>query len=215
MDTEEGLFVPVLRNVGERDASDLRRGLEAMKTDVVNRSVPLEELRGQTITLSNFGMFGGRHAALVVLPPQVAILGAGRIQDRVMAIDGEPLVRPVLPLSLTFDHRAVMGGEATPAQGREVRGGGVQSSESAFVGNPGIREASKAPKRAAKIREELGAKELQSRRRAFLLEQNLDHRHGLAVQFLGLCVLTEASGAKAHRVDHCCVTFLSLEVESA
>lgn len=113
MDTEEGLFVPVLRNVGERDASDLRRGLEAMKTDVVNRSVPLEELRGQTITLSNFGMFGGRHAALVVLPPQVAILGAGRIQDRVMAIDGEPLVRPVLPLSLTFDHRAVMGGEAT------------------------------------------------------------------------------------------------------
>ena len=113
MDTEEGLFVPVLRNVGERDASDLRRGLQAMKRDVLNRSVPLEELRGQTITLSNFGMFGGRHAALVVLPPQVAIVGAGRIQDRVMAVDGEPLVRPVLPLSLTFDHRAVMGGEAT------------------------------------------------------------------------------------------------------
>ena len=113
MDTPDGLFVPVLRNVGERDAADLRRGLEAMKKDVERRSVPLEELRGQTITLSNFGMHGGRHAALVVLPPQVAILGAGRRQDRVVARDGEPAVRPVLPLSLTFDHRAVTGGEAS------------------------------------------------------------------------------------------------------
>jgi pyruvate dehydrogenase E2 component (dihydrolipoamide acetyltransferase) len=113
MDTEDGLFVPVLRNVGARDPADLRRGLEAMKADVRHRRVPLEELRGQTITLSNFGMFGGRHAALVVLPPQVAILGAGRIQDRVVAVEGEPTIRPVLPLSLTFDHRAVMGGEAS------------------------------------------------------------------------------------------------------
>jgi pyruvate dehydrogenase E2 component (dihydrolipoamide acetyltransferase) len=113
MDTEDGLFVPVLRNVGARDPADLRRGLEAMKADVRNRSVPLEELRGQTITLSNFGMFGGRHAALVVLPPQVAILGAGRIEDRVVAVAGKPAIRPVLPLSLTFDHRAVMGGEAS------------------------------------------------------------------------------------------------------
>ena len=113
MDTEDGLFVPVLHNVGERDPADLRRGLEAMKADIRNRRVPLEELRGQTITLSNFGMFGGRHAALVVLPPQVAILGAGRVQDRVVALDGAPAVRPVLPLSLTFDHRAVMGGEAS------------------------------------------------------------------------------------------------------
>jgi len=112
MDTPDGLFVPVLRNVGERNPADLRRGLEEMKRDVRNRSVPLEELRGQTITLSNFGMFGGRHAALVLLPPQVAILGAGQIRDQVVAAVGQPVVRPLLPLSLTFDHRAVMGGEA-------------------------------------------------------------------------------------------------------
>jgi pyruvate dehydrogenase E2 component (dihydrolipoamide acetyltransferase) len=113
MDTPDGLFVPVLRDVGGREPADLRQGLDAMKADVRDRRVPLEELRGQTITLSNFGMFGGRHAALVVLPPQVAILGAGRIQDRVVALEGAPAVRPVLPLSLTFDHRAVMGGEAS------------------------------------------------------------------------------------------------------
>lgn len=112
MDTADGLFVPVLRNIAERSAADLRQGLEAMKRDVAARSVPLEELRGQTITLSNYGMFGGRYAALVVLPPQVAILGAGRIFDAVVPVGGEPAVHRLLPLSLTFDHRAVMGGEA-------------------------------------------------------------------------------------------------------
>ena len=113
MDTTDGLFVPVLRDVASRAIDDLRRGLEAMKADVTARSVPLEELRGATITLSNFGMFGGLHAALVVLPPQCAILGAGRRHQRVMPHDGKPALRAVLPLSLTFDHRAVMGGEAS------------------------------------------------------------------------------------------------------
>ncbi len=113
MDTVDGLFVPVLRDVGNRDEADLRSGLEAMKADVRARTVPLEELRGGTITLSNFGMFGGQHAALAVLPPQVAILGAGRVHDRVVPLDGAPAIRRALPSALTFDHRAVMGGEAS------------------------------------------------------------------------------------------------------
>ncbi|MFQ5959067.1 MAG: dihydrolipoamide acetyltransferase family protein, partial [Alphaproteobacteria bacterium] len=112
VDTEDGLFVPVLRNVGERDAADLRRGLDAMKADVEARTVPPEELRGATITLSNFGTIAGRYAAPVVVPPQVAIVSAGRIAPRVVAVDGEPAVRRTVPLSLTFDHRAVTGGEA-------------------------------------------------------------------------------------------------------
>jgi pyruvate dehydrogenase E2 component (dihydrolipoamide acetyltransferase) len=69
-------------------------------------------LRGATITLSNFGMIGGRFANLIVVPPQVAIVGAGRIDDRMLVRDGTPAVRRVLPLSLTFDHRVVTGGEA-------------------------------------------------------------------------------------------------------
>jgi pyruvate dehydrogenase E2 component (dihydrolipoamide acetyltransferase) len=112
VDTEDGLFVPVLRNIAERDAADLRRGIEAMKQDVRARSVPVAELRGQTITLSNFGMFAGRFAALVIVPPQVAILGAGRIIDRPVVADGKLAAHRILPLSLTFDHRAVTGGEA-------------------------------------------------------------------------------------------------------
>ena len=112
VDTEDGLFVPVLRNIGGRDAADLRRGIEAMKTDVRARKVPVAELRGQTITLSNFGMFAGRFAALVIVPPQVAILGAGRIAERPVVAGGKLAAHRILPLSLTFDHRAVTGGEA-------------------------------------------------------------------------------------------------------
>src|ERR1700745_3302081 len=96
VDTEDGLFVPVLRNISERDAADLRRGIEAMKKDVRARKVPGPELPGQPITLSNFGIFAGRFAALVIVPPQVAILGAGRITERPVVADGK-LAPPRLP----------------------------------------------------------------------------------------------------------------------
>src|SRR6267143_416282 len=112
IDTDGGLIVPVLRNVGERDARDLRAGLDRMLADAKARAIPPEELRGATITLSNFGMIGGRFASLVVVPPQVAIVGAGRIAPLVVAHQGRPVVRRGLPLSLTFDHRVVTGGEA-------------------------------------------------------------------------------------------------------
>ncbi|WP_342240575.1 dihydrolipoamide acetyltransferase family protein [Inquilinus sp. OTU3971] len=112
VDTGDGLIVPVLRDVGGRAAGDLRAGLDQLRADAAARSIPLEELRGATITLSNFGMIGGRFASLVVVPPQVAIIGAGRVDRRVMVHGGQPAVRRVLPLSLTFDHRVVTGGEA-------------------------------------------------------------------------------------------------------
>lgn len=84
---------------------------ERMRTDAAARSIPPEELRGATITLSNFGMIGGRFASLVVVPPQVAIIGAGRAEQRVIADKGKQVIRRILPLSLTFDHRVVTGGE--------------------------------------------------------------------------------------------------------
>lgn len=113
VDTPDGLFVPVLRNVGRRTPDDLRAGLERLRRDVEQRTIPPEEMRGYTFTLSNFGTFGGRYANPIVQPPTVAILGAGKIRDSVVAVGGAPAVHPTLPLSLTFDHRAVTGGEAT------------------------------------------------------------------------------------------------------
>ena len=112
VDTPEGLFVPVLRDVGGRNDEELRQGLERLKADVAARTVPPAEMRGYSIILSNFGMIAGRYAAPVLLPPTVAILGAGRVAPRVVAVDGRPVVHRMLPLSLTFDHRAVTGGEA-------------------------------------------------------------------------------------------------------
>ena len=112
VDLEGGLLVPVLRNVGERDSADLRTGLNRMRADAAARSIPLEELRGATISLSTFGMIGGRFASLVVVPPQVAIIGAGRAERRVVVNNDQQVIHRMLPLSLTFDHRAVTGGEA-------------------------------------------------------------------------------------------------------
>lgn len=112
VDTDDGLLVPVLRDVGSRDVDDLRGLIQSVKRQAQARTLPLETLRGATITLSNFGTMAGRYASLVVVPPQVAILGAGCIAARVVAVDGRPAVRRMLPLSLTFDHRAITGGEA-------------------------------------------------------------------------------------------------------
>jgi pyruvate dehydrogenase E2 component (dihydrolipoamide acetyltransferase) len=113
VDTEEGLFVPVLRDITNQVTDDLRKALEAIKEGVRTRRIPAEQLRGHTFTLSNFGTFAGRYADLVVVPPTVAILGAGRVRDSVVATEGGPSIHRLLPLSLSFDHRAVTGGEAT------------------------------------------------------------------------------------------------------
>ncbi|MGH8354067.1 MAG: dihydrolipoamide acetyltransferase family protein, partial [Pseudomonas sp.] len=112
VDTADGLFVPVLRDVGARSAEDLKEGMARLRADVKARSIPPQEMMGATITLSNFGTLFGRYANPIVVPPQVAIIGAGGIREEPVAVAGKVLVHPILPLSLTFDHRAVTGGEA-------------------------------------------------------------------------------------------------------
>lgn len=113
VETDDGLFVPVLRRVGTRSPALLRDELDALIEKVRTRSAAPEDLHGATITLSNFGTVGGRFASLVVVPPQVAIVGAGRIAARACAREDAVEVRRMLPLSLSFDHRAVTGVEAT------------------------------------------------------------------------------------------------------
>ncbi len=120
VDTDDGLFVPVLRNSAGRTGSELRHELDRLEAAVVSRSISPEDLRDPTITLSNFGAMGGRHGVMVVVPPQVAIIGAGRAYRAVVARDDRPEIRRVLPLSLTFDHRAVTGGEAARFLARTI-----------------------------------------------------------------------------------------------
>jgi len=112
VDTPDGLFVPVLRNVGERSTEQLKEGMARLRADVKARSIPPQEMMGATITLSNFGTLFGRYANPIVMPPQVAIIGSGGIRDEVVAWQGQAVIHPILPLSLTFDHRVATGGEA-------------------------------------------------------------------------------------------------------
>lgn len=112
VDTQDGLFVPVLRDVANRSDKSLRKGLNQLKDAVKKRKIPPEEMRDYSITISNFGVFAGKYANPIVVPPMVAILGAGKVFDAVVAVKGKAKVHRTIPLSLTFDHRAVTGGEA-------------------------------------------------------------------------------------------------------
>ena len=112
VDTDDGLFVPALRNADMLDATSVRAAIKRLRMQVEARTIPASELSGYTISLSNFGMFAGRYATPVVVPPCVAIVGAGKLCHDVMAVMGGIEVHRRMPISLTFDHRACTGGEA-------------------------------------------------------------------------------------------------------
>ncbi|TDK24334.1 2-oxo acid dehydrogenase subunit E2 [Luteimonas aestuarii] len=112
VDTDDGLFVPALRNADMLDANGVREGINRLRAQVEDRSIPASELGGYTISLSNFGMFAGRYATPVVVPPCVAIVAAGRGRHQMIPVVGGFESHKVIPLSLTFDHRACTGGEA-------------------------------------------------------------------------------------------------------
>lgn len=112
VDTEDGLFVPALRNADMLDGTGVRGAIQRLRAQVEDRTIPATELSGYTISLSNFGMFAGRYATPVVVPPCVAIIGAGKLSHDVVAVMGGIEVHRRMPISLTFDHRACTGGEA-------------------------------------------------------------------------------------------------------
>ena len=112
VDTDDGLFVPALRNADMLDGNGVRGAIQRLRAQVEDRSIPASELAGYTISLSNFGMFAGRYATPVVVPPTVAIIGAGKLSFDVVAVMGGIEVHRRMPISLTFDHRAATGGEA-------------------------------------------------------------------------------------------------------
>ena len=112
VDTPDGLLVPTIRNIGTRTTAELRHDIDRLKRAARDRTVTPEDLRDATFMLSNFGMIAGRYATPVVVPPMVAILGSGRLSRDVIAVDNGFEAHLRMPLSLTFDHRCVTGGEA-------------------------------------------------------------------------------------------------------
>ncbi|WP_299013134.1 dihydrolipoamide acetyltransferase family protein [uncultured Photobacterium sp.] len=112
VDSKHGLYVPVLRNADKFCASEIRQWLDETVTGIRNRKIGREQLQHATITLTNFGAIAGIFATPVVTSPQVAIVGAGRIIEKLELHDNKPVSIKALPLSMTFDHRACTGGEA-------------------------------------------------------------------------------------------------------
>jgi len=112
VDTEDGLFVPTMRNCDSLSPQQVREAMNNIKTQVKSRSIPPEDMKDYTIMLSNFGVYAGRYATPVITPPCVSIIAAGKLRHDVVPVLGGMEAHRIIPLSLTFDHRAVTGGEA-------------------------------------------------------------------------------------------------------
>src|SRR5688500_737475 len=110
--TDRGLMVPVLRSAELMSFAEIEVAVGAYAQKARDGSITLEELSGGTFTLTNGGVFGSLMSTPVLNPPQVAILGMHKIQDRPMVVDGEIKVRPMMYLALTYDHRIVDGRES-------------------------------------------------------------------------------------------------------
>jgi len=112
VDTPGGLIVPVVRNIEKKSPEELRAAIASQKDAAHRRSTPAEDLRDFTLMLSNFGTLAGRYGIPLVVPPAVAILGAGKVREDAVAVAGVVQAHRRMPLSLSFDHRCITGGEA-------------------------------------------------------------------------------------------------------
>jgi len=112
VDSPDGLYVPVIHDADRKTPTQIRDRVQELRQKIETKSLKQEDQQRATITLSNFGSIAGRYGTPVVSPPQVAILGTGRFRNELKLTDTGIENRKMLPLSLTFDHRACTGGEA-------------------------------------------------------------------------------------------------------
>jgi pyruvate dehydrogenase E2 component (dihydrolipoamide acetyltransferase) len=110
--TPEGLLVPVLRNADRLTLLEIANSLEQLIEGANKRTLSLSEVSGSTFTLNNVGSFGGSTGTPIINYPEVAILVVGRLQDKAIVQQGTVIVRPMMPLTLTFDHRLIDGAMA-------------------------------------------------------------------------------------------------------
>ena len=113
VDTPEGLMVPVIRDADKKSILELAADLQELSRKARERKITLDEMKGSTFTITNYGHFGGTFATPVINYPDVAILGTGKISEKPWVHDGQIVIRKILPLSLTFDHRVTDGVDAS------------------------------------------------------------------------------------------------------
>jgi pyruvate dehydrogenase E2 component (dihydrolipoamide acetyltransferase) len=112
VDTDGGLIVPVLRDIRHKTPDEVRDAIAAGKESARRRTLQPADMAGFTLMLSNFGTLAGRYGTPLVVPPAVAILGCGSVREAAVAAAGAVVAHRCMPLSLSFDHRCITGGEA-------------------------------------------------------------------------------------------------------
>lgn len=112
VDAPGTLVVPTIFDADTKDAASIGTELAAAAARVRSGEITQPELSGATFTVSNLGMFGVDAVVPVIVPPQAAILGVGAMRERVLVVDGAPVVRQAMELTLVCDHRAVYGAPA-------------------------------------------------------------------------------------------------------
>jgi pyruvate dehydrogenase E2 component (dihydrolipoamide acetyltransferase) len=110
-DTPEGLMVPVVKNAKDKSILQIAQELTQLVEKARNRKIDLADLKGGTFTISNYGALGGIYATPIINYPEVAILGVGKIREMPVVRNGKLVVRKILSLALSFDHRVVDGAE--------------------------------------------------------------------------------------------------------
>ncbi|HMP72641.1 MAG TPA: 2-oxoglutarate dehydrogenase complex dihydrolipoyllysine-residue succinyltransferase [Kiritimatiellia bacterium] len=110
--SDRGLVVPVLRNANQLTIAQIERGIADFADRAQQGKLDIEELSGGTFTISNGGVFGSLLSTPIINPPQSGILGMHRIQERPVAEDGNVVIRPMMYLALSYDHRIIDGREA-------------------------------------------------------------------------------------------------------
>jgi len=108
----KGLVVPVVRDVDRLGFADFEKALGALADKAKNNTLSLAELQGGTFTISNGGVYGSLLSTPIINPPQVAILGLHKIEDRPIALNGQVVIRPMMYVALSYDHRIIDGREA-------------------------------------------------------------------------------------------------------
>jgi 2-oxoglutarate dehydrogenase E2 component (dihydrolipoamide succinyltransferase) len=109
---EGGLVVPVIRDTDKLSFSQIELAIRDFATRATDGTLTLEDLRGGTFTITNGGVFGSLMSTPILNPPQVGILGLHKIQDRVVPVNGQAVIRPMMYVALSYDHRIVDGREA-------------------------------------------------------------------------------------------------------
>lgn len=108
-DTDRGLMVPVVRNADKLSIIELAKAIEDITSRAKENKVALEELKGSTFSVTNYGSIGGYFGIPIINYPEAAVLGLGRITKKPIVVDDEIVIRKMLPLSLSYDHRTIDG----------------------------------------------------------------------------------------------------------